>query len=109
MIIKEESNIIYAILYHGDPFYAQSKGKALPFCWVVANGPKNLRMNHPGAKDLKPTRLAANPAPLPFTYYTTYVHLKAWFSKRKIAWTKPYLCILPKDVLGKVGKDPFKV
>ncbi len=106
VIFIELSDIINAVLKHGDALDAHAKGKASVAISVIVHHLKHGRMDHAGAQDLKPARVWANAAAFAPADDTTYVHFRTGLCKRKKARTKPQACFLIKHLMDEGREYP---
>ena len=77
VILKKESDVVDAVLQHGDPLDTGPKGKTRVIVRTIPYAPKHLRVNHPGPENLQPSGLGADPTADPAAEEASDVHLCA--------------------------------
>ena len=104
IIFTEEPDVCNAIFQHGRSFDTHPKRITTIFLRINIAVLKHFRVNHPAAKDFKPTGVLTNCAALALAKLAAYIHFRAWFSKGKITWPEAHLDILTIHFLYKVVK-----
>src|SRR5581483_7095538 len=64
VVLVKKSDIVDIILEHRDPFHTHAESETCPLLRVHLAVLQNVRMDHPAAHDLHPTRLLADAASL---------------------------------------------
>src|SRR5437867_698276 len=60
IVLEEETDVVDAVLEHGDALDAHPEGPTGDFFGIVADVPQHLRVDHARAEDLEPTGLLAH-------------------------------------------------
>src|SRR6202795_1401501 len=53
--LKEQLNIIHAVLQNRNPFHAHAEGKSRNFCRIVIHEAVHIRIDHAAAQQLNPS------------------------------------------------------
>src|SRR5688572_3076282 len=109
VVLPQEPERGQAVAQHGDALKAHAEREAGPLLGIKADELEERRVDHPGAGDLDPARVAAHRAALALAEKAAHVRLEGRFREWEVVRAEAHLALLAEERAHHVEQRALEV